>query len=250
MPLFKQTAEAPTQPKAPAHVHHHTPSQAAPIIAKAAVHFITGAVLWGVGLYFLSTLGVREPSRTLVQIVVWGGIGAIAIIVLERWISTFLDKWSETRIEIERERTAQLRIRQHTAQSASVDTRAKDEEQTLFYNLVIGVLLQAYDDYSQQGYYQGSARPWSRRAAAQYVPIGTGVAVGEGLGGKVKPFLEQYEIIRDNQLNIARFPDVASVQRLLFEPIAISRVGGASANNPPPLPETTGTTRAPLSMDY
>lgn len=216
---FRNQAE---RSSGPTHIHNHEANPAMIIVAKAAIVALGILLLWPVGIFLLSKMGVRQPDQVLASIVVWGSAIVVAYLLLSRPFVDLVDKWMAHGERVEEIKTEQLRYRQLMAGSMATDSRALGEEQR-FSALVYAVLLVAYDHQARSGWYKGSWRPWSRRAAGSQIlySLGEREPVGEAMGSKVKSFLEENHIVEDDQLNLDRFPDLASCQRLLYAPPVI-----------------------------
>lgn len=222
-------------PPTPTHVHHHTPSEVGPIVAKAAIGLLAVLLAWFIGLYLLGKMGVRDPEAVLARLIVWGLLIVALVFLLNHWLSGYLDRYYVHREAIEKEKTQQARYRQVMTQSAVVDTRREGEGKRLA-SLIYVIMLDVYDDVAKKGPYKGSWRPWSRRAAGERVLVTMGETepVGPEFGAKVRRFLEHHEIIINDQLNLGQYPDIASVQRVLYQPILLNRP------NQPTLPKQIG----------
>ena len=219
-----QSPAPPPKPPGPTHIHHHQPGEMEKVLSRVVGLFLSVGILWLIGLFLLNQAGVRNPNRTLAIIVVWVAVALCLMFFFRFTLIDLWDRWLSHREEIERERTQQVRYQQMLAGSAVVDTRTTGDRQRLTA-LILHILIDAYHHVATSGPYRGGERPWSRRQAAgrTLTTLGESAPVGEALGGKVRPFLEQHQIIINDQLNLEQFPDLASVQRLLYQPLLLNR---------------------------
>lgn len=229
---FDTQAQAGTFEKPPAHVHHHTPSEATPILAKAGVGVLGLIVFWLFGLFLLSQMGVHKPAETLAHLIVYGCLLIGGAWWVDRLVRHYVERYFAHKETIEQERTQQMRYKQVLTHSAVTDSRREGDDKRLA-SLIYLILLDAYDYYAKHGPYRGAWRPWSRRPAGEYVllTLGEQQPVGPEFGAKVRGFLEKHEIIVSDQLNLERYPDIASVQRVLYTPILTKGEGGQKQLN-------------------
>jgi hypothetical protein len=170
---------------------------------------------WHGGVFVLAKAGFGEPEETLATILLWAGGLIVLGIVATRWVEGFLDRWLEHQEVMKDKETEQLRYRQLMQQSVVVDSRRQGEDKRRAA-LVYAIMDRAYDYYAQHGPFKEAWRPWSRRSAGQIVLAGETEPVGETLAVKAKEFLLRHEVIVREQINVQRYPDLASVQRLLY----------------------------------
>lgn len=208
-------------PSAP--THYHTPSEVGPIVVKAVIGFIALPVGWWGLNFLLDQAGIYRPQVVAAQCLLWvigliGGSLFMKVFVVDAYYRDHLDH----QLALEKERTEQLRYTQLHTQSVVTDTRASGERQRLA-TLVYMVMLDAYDYVAKNGDFRGSWRPWSRRTAGEYllVTLGETAPVGEALGAKARAFLERHEVVVDDQIDLGRYPDIASIQRLLYQPLLL-----------------------------
>jgi len=221
--LFKKrSVSAQTSPPpGPTHIHNHTPGQAGEVWARLTGGIAVVVLAW-FGLIFLAgQAGVDRPTEVVAQGIFWVG-GILAMIwLLGRALGEHLDRWYAHREAIEEQRTNQMRYRQLLAGSAATDSRRLGDEKRLAA-LVYLVMLDAYDYLARNRKFRGVWRPWSRRSAGAYTLISLGETspVGEEFGARARPVLANAGIItEDDQIDQKHFPDIASVQRVIFQPV-------------------------------
>lgn len=237
MKLFKKTAPQNLAPPGPTntHIHQHRPSATGPIFAWAAVIIAGLLIAWFSLLYLIDAAGAPNPEQTLAQALIWIFILLGLLFLLQHWFGQFLDRRYQHRETLEQERTKQIRYKQLMAQTAITDTRTTGQRQRLA-SLIYIIMLDAYDHHAKNGPYPGTWRPWSRRAAGERVLLTLGETdpVGPEFGARVRRFLAQHEVIKNDQLNLADYPDLAAVQRLLYQPVLLesnnSQTGGGGSN--------------------
>jgi hypothetical protein len=205
------------------HVHHEA-SQAAPIVARSIIIFAAVLLTWPAGVFLLDRAGVYRPDEVLAQIILWGLGLSFAAWLATHWLENFFDRWCEHREIMADKLTDQLHHKQLMLRSAVMDTRSMGEEARLSA-LVLAIMLEAYDHLarSKTRYFRGQSRPWSRRQAGAQVlaSLGEREPVGEAMAQKAKAWLEEREVIIDEQVNLDRYPNLASIQRLLHVPTII-----------------------------
>ncbi len=208
-------------------VHNHPPNYAWPILTGIMAVIVGVIGLWHAALYLLSEAGDPHPERTL-SLVIISVVLLVGFAFLGSWlVGQHFDRWSNHRLQVLDRENEALRYRQLMANSMTQDTRTVGPD-ARFANLVILVMIQAFDDYaSRQGEYAYSdPRPWSRRNAATFILANEKTPVGESMASRVRPWLlERGVITSNNQINLKRYPDVASVQRLLHQPILLTHGG-------------------------
>lgn len=221
MNLLGLRAKKPEAPKPiQQEVHHHVPTNWGMVVVV-----ITGCILFGLWagwygfVFLLGEAGVHRPERALAVAVLWL-LGITVLIVVGNMISTsYIDrllahKQVMKRLEIElAEKQAKLN------QSKAIDRRVTDPNIRRLHDVVEVVMFEAY---SRDGAYGPTEpRPWARRNAGQVVLAGEKEPVGETLGGKVGAYLRDHSIIEGpvgrEQVNFELYPDLASVQRRMYE---------------------------------
>ncbi len=209
-------------------IHNYGPNWF--LIGLVGLLGLFGAVvgLWYAGLFLLDKVGVKNPETTLAAVIIVT-LACILFLFLGSWLmGSHFDKWSAHRQAMADKEIERDRLRQIMATSMAAEYRQPGND-TRFSRLVTLIALRAYDDYFKNGPYRGNEpRPWSRRAAASVILANEHDPVGESMGARVRLWLKERAVITaDDQLNIAQYPDVASVQRLLYYPILLN---GASIN--------------------
>ena len=226
MRLFKSDVKvsAPPQPAGPTHIHNHAPSALGEIFGKVLAALIALIASWFVGVFILGRAGFSHPDRTLASAIIWLAGAAIFVFLGNHFVENVLDRWFEHREAMEDRRAEQLRYRQIMQQSAVTDSRQSGERARLTA-LALAVMWSAYEYYERNGAFRGAWRPWSRRSAGKVILHGLGETqpVGEAFGEQARQFLKANQVITgdspNEQINIAQFPDIASVQRLLYYPL-------------------------------
>ena len=219
--LKKRQAGNPQPPPGPTHIHNHTPGASGEIWAKILGAIVLVILAWFALVFLADQAGVRRPTEVVAQGLFWAGGLAFAAWLLNHIIGDHLDRWYDHREAIEEQRTNQMRYRQLLAGSMATDSRALGDEKRLAA-LIYLVMHDAYDYLARNRKFRGTWRPWSRRSAGDYVlmVLGEETPVGEEFGSRVRPFLATAGIITpDDQVNQKHFPDLGSVQRVLYQPV-------------------------------
>ena len=219
----------PAETTGPTHIHYHT-SDVGQIIARSAVALVSVFLGWHGLVFMVSLTGARQPEMVVAQLVFWVGGGAAVVFFLGHLLSEHLDRYYNHREAMEAERTQQIRYRQLMAGSAATDSRTLGDQKRLMA-LIYLVMLDAYDYLAKNKRFRGVWRPWSRRSAGQYtlVSLGETSPVGEEFGARVRPWLEQAGVIDEDQINVKDYPDIASIQRLIYQPVLLNPPAPAQA---------------------
>lgn len=191
------------------------------ILTGFACAVLTLPILWWIAIYIMDQAGVRHPEQVLangiVSLVFAGSFVGVGVVVVKFVILSALDNVFAHR-ETMREMELQIVTRQQmTAQHAlPAQTSRMTSEQERFAKLITAVMFKAYDHLSKAGQYGGNdARPWSRGQAKDVVLADESEPVGFTMGARVRSWLTEHQVIRSDQINTDRFPDLASVQALL-----------------------------------
>jgi hypothetical protein len=225
---------SPAEPQAgPTHIHNHPPSALAEILGKVIAFVFVLVIGWHAGVFLLGKAGVRNPDEAFAELVLYAFGAVAAIIAASYLLNHVIDRLLEHREAMADKETEQLRYRQRMQRSLLADSRQTGEEARLAV-LVTEIMERAYEYQAKNRRpFRGTWRPWSRRSAGEIVllTLGEKKPVGERLAVQAKEFLQEHEVIVDEQLNLDRYPDVASVQRLLHAPIVVygGREGGRRA---------------------
>lgn len=204
------------------HIHNHSPNPAISIVAIATVVLIGVLLAWHAGIYLLDLAGARQPRETMAQVVIWGVGLFVFSFLATRWLESVMDRCFAHKQTMANITTEQLRYKQMMIGSAVTDTRALGEDKRL-NALVLAVAMEAYDYLAKNNtrYFRGQSRPWSRRQAGAQVlaSLGETNPVGEAMAQRARTWLEERGIVTgDDQVDLDRFPNLASVQRLLYGP--------------------------------
>lgn len=227
MRLFEstQTQAAPTEtPPGETIIHNYAPSYAWPILLGVVSVFGGVIGLWYIGVFLMAEAGFQNPERALATAIIVIVLFLVFVFLGSWLMNAHFDRWSDYKIKVLEKQNEALRYRQLMAFSSVTDTRLPSASQEArFARLITLVMIQAFDDYAQRGPYRtNDPRPWSRRSAKQITLTNEAMPVGESMGEKVRPWLIQNEVItQDDQINLARYPDLAGVQRLLQQPILV-----------------------------
>jgi len=218
MARFKNSVKTNTMPDGNlgGAVHYHNE----PATLKISPSFIFGlpvlmALVWFGGVFLLKQADFAKPEET------WAGIliaTPVLAFLLYSWnsfqTSSKKRKW-EYEKEMKRLELETLRL-QRSLQPTFLNGSKVDNDIRLA-ELVMMVMQRAYQHLEINGKFRGQERPWSRRGAESVVLVGLGESepVGEKMAQRAKEFLLAQEIVVDNQVNLARYPSLESVQHLL-----------------------------------
>ena len=211
-------------------IYNYAPSWASPIFAIGVVVVALVLLAWWAMVYILEEAGVRDPSQALARGLLWA-LGIVVLLVGLSWFGAgLLDKYFAYRLEqrdkdllLLEKRLEAMRYQTQMQQSQAVDRRALSEDERRFLRLVEAVLFDAYDHVARHGEFGVSdSRPWARRNAGAIKLTNETDSVGETMGARVGEWLRDpsRELIIGakgrEQLNLRRYPDLASAQRVLW----------------------------------
>ncbi len=221
---FKNKAEAlPAPPPAPTTIHNHAPSAFGAVFSKVLAGVVGSIFFWFAGVFLFKKIGFRHPDEAMAM-TIFIILAVVGLLLTGAFIfDRFLDRWFEFQKAMRDKETEQMRYRRMLLQSAVADTRPTGGEQTRLNSLILQIMDEAYTYLAKNGRFRGAWRPWSRRNAGTMVLIAQGERepVGETLAVKAKTFLTRHEVIVDEQVNLERYPDLASIQKLLYAPILL-----------------------------
>lgn len=203
-------------------VHHHGPAWGRIILSVVACVAVGLWGLWHIGIFLLRQVGDRQPERHLaISVIVI--VAFVGFALLSSWLfGKHFDRIADHKLRMKEKDNEALRYRQMMAASMGHDTRTMGQ-QGRFAQLVIVILIEAYDYVYHHGPYSSNTpRPWSRRQAAKVILSNESEPVGETMGTEVRPWLTRRGVITpDDQLNLDDYPDIGSVQRLLYQPVLL-----------------------------
>lgn len=197
-------------------------SKAAPILAIGVMVALGIFVGWHALVFVFAQTGLfRDPAQALARALVGLAIGWIVLMAISYIVGDKIREFYRHRERLADLRIEEARIRQKLLNSAIIDTGI-DGDGKRFAGLVLSVMIEVYDYLASNDEYRGTARPWSRRQAAQVILPGESKPVGQTMAEKLRPWLEHHDIIIDDQVNTLHYPDLNSVQRLLRKPILLA----------------------------
>lgn len=190
-----------------------------PIVVTFVCAVVGLFLLWHIGVFILDRAGFDDPEAALAVMIVGllallalVGVAALAgRLIFSGPLQAYYD-YKTGLAQLAAETARQNRL---TAQ-APMGHRANSEDQR-FIKLIEAVCFEAYGHIAKHGQYNGKdPRPWSRRQAEAVVLAGEQEPVGSKLGGQVRGWLSQRGVIKNNQLNLDRYPSFGHVQHLLL----------------------------------
>lgn len=224
MSTFKSSATA--EPVGDTHIHQ--PSACAEVAIRYLAIAAAFPAAYFAGVYLFAQAGYQEPYQVMATIIIYGAGGLITLIILSRWSAGALDRYYAHRELMEQERTKQLQYQQLMARSSVAESRQMGERHTRLADLVYLTMLAAYDQLARTGRteFTGVARPWSENGVRRLIPA-NGQRPTATEAGEVKQFLVDNEVIAgeypNEQLNLKRYPDIGSIQHLLYYPAVINQ---------------------------
>lgn len=179
---------------------------------------------WWAGVYIFQQAGLHEHEarRAMAQTVIGTSILIFVIAILSAIGRLFLNNILAHRERMKQFDLDALEIRleaarhlQLTAQAQPAATTGRMTEENIRWCWIItAVMFTAYERYATDGDFTGNWRPWSRRSV-QALKLRDGSQPTESEASRVQGWLTENGIVRKNQINIGRYPDLAAVQALL-----------------------------------
>jgi hypothetical protein len=176
---------------------------------------IFGYLLWWSAVYVLQRAGFGRDAERALAILAAIIIGSFPILWIVKWFAgSLLTGWYEHRERMLEINNEALRYRTMTAQQPIPSSRLTDEDKR-FARVIQAVMFTTYDQLARNGgEFAGVWRPWSRRSVMA-TELTDGSTPTEGEAARVRDWLEKYEIIIGNQVNVGKYPNLESVINLL-----------------------------------
>jgi hypothetical protein len=214
--------------KTPTHIHHHQATDTGPLIIKIAAAVLLIILSWPAGIFILEKAGSKSPDKTLANGIIIIVVLIIFILAINHALTDKLYQYLDFKKEMAEKDIERLRYMQLMQISAVTDSRQLNPQRQKLIKCCIAVMAQAYDyNATHKKPFTGPRRPWSRRQASIIIidgqPAGT-------VGELVRPFLEQNHVIRNNQINLKQFPNLASVQQLFYTPPIVNSANQLPTN--------------------
>lgn len=196
---------------------------------------------WWAGVYIFEQAGLHEHEarRAMAQTVIGTSILIFVMAILSAIGRLFLNNILAHRERMKQFDLDALEIRleaarhwQLTAQAQPAATTGRmTEENTRWCWIITAVMFTAFERYATGGEFSGNWRPWSRRSV-QALKLRDGSQPTEAEASRVQGWLTENGIVRKNQINVDRYPDLAAVQallnRLFDAPIQVTAGGSAT----------------------
>jgi len=201
------------------HNHNHTPSAVGEAVGKALLYGSLAVAGWYAGVFLMSKAGFSDPESAMAGTLVWGTLGFILVLFVSRAAGEQIARYYAHQEAMEDRRTEQLRYQQLMMSSVVTDSRVIGAEDSRLTALAYEMMRQAYAYHLKNNApFAGKWRPWSRRNAAEIRLPGETKPVGETMASKATAWLINKEVIVDDQINLKYYPDLGSIQRLLYQP--------------------------------
>lgn len=217
-----------TDIKTPTHIHHHQATDTGPLIIKIATVILLIILSWPAGVFVLEKAGFKNPDKSLANGIIIIVVLIIFILAINHALTDKLNTYLDFRREMAEKDIERLRHMQLMQISAVTDSRQLNPQRQKLIKCCVAVMAKAYDyNATHKKPFSGPRRPWSRRQASIVVidgqPAGT-------VGELVRPFLEQNQVIVNNQINLKQFPNLASVQQLFYSPPIVNSANQLPTN--------------------
>jgi len=195
-------------------IHNHSSSQAALVVAVAAVAVVCLGLAWLIALELAEALGLANPRRAVAQFLIMVPLGLGLVILTGRGLAAFTAQVLEYRLEIKRLEIEHEKKRALVASRPIPQAPRLTQHDEAFVVLLRAVVLEAFE----HGRYRlGEGRPWSRRGALAFKASPYSLEVTERQAGQVRAWLVEREVVRAglDQLNLEQFQTFAHFERLL-----------------------------------
>lgn len=200
-------------------IHNYAPSRWLDILAWFLVVVVSVFLAWEALVYLVGQAGYNRPEQAAAN-----GLGGLVAALVVLGSVFVLVKFIAAGYWAHRERMEEIHLqalekRARLAQAISPQLApGMTEEDKRRYRAVMMAMARAYREIDEKGRLRTKSEPWSKRGVGDMVLLGEGKKVGEDsdLARWVKPFLlERNVLLDDRTVNLARFPDLVSVETAL-----------------------------------
>jgi hypothetical protein len=228
------TAAAPPLPPPETTVNHHYYNSRTGLIFSLFVVGVAAAALFWLALVFLAErAGARQPETDVARCLLGLFLICLLLVAFAAAGRFFLNDFYRHSQTMEQIRLQAVEKRARLAQSIAPHAAAgMAEENKRRYRAVVMAMARAYQMIDEAGKLRTRQEPWSKSGVGSLTIIGEPKPIGEdsNLAKWVKPYLlEKGVLLDDRTVDLARFPDVASVEALLVadlgRPIMLYRPG-------------------------
>lgn len=222
--------------------HYHTPSYAGLVFSGFTVVVLTVVLGWLALVFLFDQAGSRRAAADAAACVmglgiiagVIGAVGLTARLILNDLLA-HRERMGEMLLEVERVRSRAVQAIPPATGAVMID---QDKRK---YRAAVMVMSRGFQSVDERGRLLTKGEPWSKRSVGGLILLGETKPIGEDtdLAKGVKPFLLERGILRDDRtVNLAKFPDLASVEADLIN--CFSR-GVMLVSTPLLTPDSMGT---------
>lgn len=223
-----QNAAVVDMPAPPARAQNVTYDNRVPwvgiILILFACFVMVFPLIWWTGVFIFEQFGMhgREARQAMASTVLGVSVLVFVILIMAAIGRLFLDNILAHRERMEQYRLDALEIRLEAARHLQLTAQAQPaaatgrmkEEDVRWCWIVTATMFAAYEHYAVNSEFSGNWRPWSRRSV-QAIKLRDGTSPTESEASRVQSWLTEQGVVRRNQINIGRYPDLAAVQALL-----------------------------------
>lgn len=223
-----QNAAVVDMPAPPARAQNVTYDNRVPwvgiILILFACFVMVFPLIWWTGVFIFEQFGMhgREARQAMASTVLGVSVLVFVILIMAAIGRLFLDNILAHRERMKQFDNEALEIRLEAARHLQLMAQAQPaaqtgrmtEEDTRWCWIITAVMFAAYEYYATDGEFTGTKRPWARRQV-QAIKLRDNTSPTEAEASRVRDWLTNQGIVRKDQINIDRYPDLAAVQALL-----------------------------------
>ena len=201
--------------------HNYSSSRFWTIIAIFVVAVASAILFWHGLVFLLGEAGYKRPTQAAAECLIGAGILFMILTFIglaARYILRDFYAHRETQaaylVELERARYSSVQLIPATTQARMT------REESRKYLTIKMVMARAYELIDPDGNLTGSIEPWSRRQVGMIKLLNEHEELGEhsNISKWVKPYLlERHILLGDRKVNLADFPNLASVETQLVK---------------------------------
>jgi hypothetical protein len=177
----------------PTTVHHHGVNWPLVVAVAFLCIILLGPAFWLALVFLLDRLGSTSPESHAAGLLIFTPLG-FGVLWFASWIiGPHLDRhYAHLDFEAE-QKTERERVRLLAAQTTLPVARMTQADYE-FAQVIVGVMMLAYDDAGKLIVFKGRGRPWSINGALS-VAKSVGVTISQDKAGEVQRWLRKHDIV-------------------------------------------------------
>jgi hypothetical protein len=210
-------APRPVVQPGPTVIHNHAPNHLGDILGGTFAGLIILIAFWFALVFLFDKMGASDPEA---EAAFW--VVMIPVLFLGGWLLKWvllaiIDNWRGWDLEIERERSQQVRDKLLAIQT-TIEPGRMNESDFEFARVILAVMMTAYgwQESSSKTTFPGKWRPWSMRSTLE-TANGIGIKLSHERANEVSVWLHKKGVItspESGQITPA-FPDLSNVRVML-----------------------------------